>query len=76
MGFKEFVIKNSDSVISKIRKIRDQMRVIRTRIHLIAFPLLRISKAWSLVIISIYRSLIEYRSFSSVGYLVQKIRFN
>jgi len=45
MGFKEFVIKNSDSVISKIRKIRDQMRVIRMRIHLIAFPLLRISKS-------------------------------
>ena len=44
MGFKEFVTEDSDAVISQIRQIRDQMRVIRIRIHLIAFPSLRISK--------------------------------
>ena len=31
MGFKEFVIEDSDAVISQIRKIRDQMRVIRLK---------------------------------------------
>ena len=31
MGFKEFVTEDSDAVISQIRKIRDQMRVIRMK---------------------------------------------
>ena len=31
MGFKEFVTEDSDVVISQIRKIRDQMRVIRMK---------------------------------------------
>ena len=32
MGFKEFVVtEDSDAVISQIRKIRDQMRVIRLK---------------------------------------------
>ena len=31
MSFKEFVTEDSDAVISQIRKIRDQMRVIRMR---------------------------------------------
>ena len=31
MGFKEFVTDDSDAVISQIRKIRDQMRVIRMK---------------------------------------------
>ena len=31
MGFKEFVAEDSDSVISQIRKIRDQMRVIKLK---------------------------------------------
>ena len=29
MGFKEFVTEDSDAVISQIRQIRDQMRVIK-----------------------------------------------
>ena len=31
MGFKEFLTEDSDAVISQIRQIRDQMRVIRMR---------------------------------------------
>ena len=31
MGFKEFVTEDSDAVISQIRKIRDQMRVIKLK---------------------------------------------
>ena len=31
MGFKEFVTEDSDAVISQIRKIRDQMRVLRMK---------------------------------------------
>ena len=31
MGFKEFVTEDSDSVISQIRKIRDQMRVVKLK---------------------------------------------
>ena len=31
MGFKEFVTEDSDAVISQIRQIRDQMRVIRMK---------------------------------------------
>jgi hypothetical protein len=31
MGFKEFVTEDSDSVISQIRQIRDQMRVIKLK---------------------------------------------
>ena len=31
MGFKEFVTKDCDAVISQIRKIRDQMRVIKLK---------------------------------------------
>lgn len=31
MGFKEFVTEDSDAVISQIRQIRDQMRVVRLR---------------------------------------------
>ena len=31
MGFKEFLTEDSDAVISQIRKIRDQMRVIRMK---------------------------------------------
>ena len=31
MGFKEFVTEDSDAVISQIRKIRDQMSVIRMK---------------------------------------------
>ena len=31
MGFKEFVTEDSDAVISQIRQIRDQMRVIKLK---------------------------------------------
>ena len=31
MGFKEFVTEDSDLMISQIRKIRDQMRVVRMK---------------------------------------------
>ena len=31
IGFKEFVTEDSDAVISQIRKIRDQMRVIKLK---------------------------------------------
>jgi DNA-binding FrmR family transcriptional regulator len=31
MGFKEFVTEDSDAVISQIRKIRGQMRVIKLK---------------------------------------------
>jgi hypothetical protein len=31
MGFKEFVTEDSDAVISQIRQIRDQMRVIKMK---------------------------------------------
>jgi hypothetical protein len=31
MGFREFVKEDSDAVISQIRKIRDQMRVIKLK---------------------------------------------
>ena len=31
MGFKEFVTEDSDAVISQIRKIRDEMRMIRMK---------------------------------------------
>jgi hypothetical protein len=31
MGFKEFLTEDSDAVISQIRRIRDQMRVIRLK---------------------------------------------
>ena len=31
MGFKDFVTEDSDAVISQIRKIRDQMRVIKLK---------------------------------------------
>ena len=31
IGFKEFVTEDSDAVISQIRQIRDQMRVIRMK---------------------------------------------
>lgn len=31
MGFKEFATEDSDAVISQIRQIRDQMRVIRMK---------------------------------------------
>lgn len=31
MGFREFVIEDSDAVIAQIKKIRDQMRVIRMK---------------------------------------------
>jgi len=31
MGFKEFATEDSDAVISQIRKIRDQMRVVRMK---------------------------------------------
>ena len=31
MGFKEFVVEDSDAVISQIRQIRDQMRVTKLK---------------------------------------------
>lgn len=31
MGFREFVSEDSDAVIAQMRKIRDQMRVIRMK---------------------------------------------
>ena len=31
MGFREFLAEDSDAVISQIRKIRDQMRVIKLK---------------------------------------------
>ena len=40
VGFKEFVTEDCDAVISQIRQIRDQMRVIRMK-RLLANRLLR-----------------------------------
>ena len=31
MGFKEFVTEDSDAVISQVRKIRDQIRILRMK---------------------------------------------